>query len=161
MSDAGTAAGGAKTEGTTVSGGDTASGAAKTKEAEAARSGDAGEAFAGGIVWPMAGVLDAAAFPKKSLQRFGYITMTAQKDNLLCAAGEQIRAHEFHYWDSECPGTLFLAEKQDGRSWTAGIGTESLYAGFPHLYFYAKPEMALRFVKKCAAYRRRASGDAK
>ena len=139
---------------------DAADGDAMPEDTAAAESGIAGAAPDGGIVWPMAGVFDAAAFPKKSLQRFGYITMTARSDNLLCEKGEQIRAHEFHYWDSECPGTLFLAEKQDGRSWTAGIGTENLYAGFPHLYFYARPEMALRFVKKCAAYRRRASGDA-
>ena len=103
-------------------------------------------------VYPMCGVIDAAAFPRKSLQRFGYVTLTAKETNLLCVAGDRIRAHEFHYWESEEPGDLFEAIKPDGRSWTCGIGTKTLYAGFPHLYFYAKPQMAQRFAAAAAAY---------
>ena len=108
-----------------------------------------------GSVWPMAGILDAAAFPKRSLQRFGYVTLTAQADNLLCEKGDQIRAHAFHYWDSENPGSLFNAQKPDGRSWRSGIGSETLYAGFPHLYFPAKPQIAQRFAVQCLHYAKR------
>ena len=84
------------------------------------------------------------------LVRFGYVTLKARKDNLLCAAGEEIPAHEFHYYDTTCNGEDFLAQKADGRHWDCGHGTENLYAGFPHFHFYAKPEMAARFLRACA-----------
>ncbi len=109
-----------------------------------------------GQPWPMLGVVEARAYRTERLGRFGYITLTAERDGLLLAKGESIPAHEFHYWDSEQPGTDFRAEKpQSTRGWTAGISTETLYAGFPHIHFCARPQTAARFVCACDAYRRR------
>lgn len=105
--------------------------------------------------WPMCGIIDAEAYEKKFLQRFGYITLTAHADSLLFEAGQQIPAHEFHYWDSEAPGDAFDAEKPDGRSWKCGIVSPTLYAAFPHLYFYARPQMAERFTTAARACHRR------
>jgi len=103
---------------------------------------------------PLCGVIRGAAFETKKLRRFGYITLTAGRDNLLCEAGESIRAHEFHYWDSACPGDGFTARKA-GRaiSYACVHATDSLYAGFPHLYFPANPVFAERFVQKMARYK--------
>ena len=98
---------------------------------------------------PMVGFLPGTGHNTGKLSRFGYVTLTAQKDNLLCAAGEQIPAHEFHYYDTTCNGEDFLAQKADGRAWRCGIATENLYAGFPHFHFYAHPQMAARFLEKC------------
>ncbi len=102
---------------------------------------------------PMCGVIREVAFETKRLQRFGYITLTAEKDNLLCKRGASIRAHEFHYWDSSCPGNGFTAHKA-GReiSYSCVHATDSLYAGFPHLYFPANPEFAENFAKRIASY---------
>ena len=99
--------------------------------------------------FPMCGAIQGTGFETKSLQRFGYITMTAEYDNLLCKAGESIRAHEFHYWDSDRPGAGFTARKP-GRdiSYTCVHSTDSLYAGFPHLYFPGNSAFAESFVKK-------------
>ena len=56
-------------------------------------------------------------------------------------------AHEFHYWDSTNPGSAFKAQKPlSERGWETGVATKSLYAGFPHFHFAAKPEAAARFV---------------
>ena len=88
----------------------------------------------------------------EKLSRFGYVTLTARKDNLLCAAGDAIPAHEFHYYDTSCNGGDFLAQKADGRHWDCGHGSETLYAGFPHFHFYAKPDMAGRFLRACEAF---------
>ena len=98
---------------------------------------------------PMVGFLPGTGHNTGKLSRFGYVTLTAQKDNLLCAAGEQLPAHEFHYYDTTCNGEDFLAQKADGRAWRCGIATENLYAGFPHFHFYAHPQMAARFLAAC------------
>ena len=101
----------------------------------------------------MAGVIDADARMTGRLQPFGYVTLTAARDNLLCRAGERIRAHEFHYAQSGDNGTVFRAEKPNGRAWDCVHATETLYAGFPHLYLRANPAFAQNFVRACAQKR--------
>ena len=98
---------------------------------------------------PMVGFLPGTGHNTGRLSRFGYVTLTARKDNLLCAAGERLPAHEFHYYDTDCNGEDFLAQKADGRSWSCGIAAENLYAGFPHFHFYACPQMAGNFLNAC------------
>lgn len=100
----------------------------------------------------MVGYISGEAYRVSRLQRFGYITMTAEQNNILCQKGERIRAHEFHYWESPDCGSGFTAWKADGRSWMCGHSSENLYAGFPHLYFYSKPDMAVRFADACAGF---------
>ena len=113
-----------------------------------------------GTPWPMAGVLDAEGYPTGKLSRFGYVTLTAETDSLLFRRGETMPAHEFHYWDSTAPGADFTAQKpQSDRSWMAGVATESLYAGFPHFHFAAKPEAARRFVESAANYGKKQDAD--
>ena len=101
----------------------------------------------------MAGVIHGPAFRTEKLQRFGYVTLTAERDNLLCRAGESIRAHEFHYYDSADNGDGFTAAKPSGkRSWPCVHAGDTLYAGFPHLFFPANPAFAENFVRKAAPY---------
>lgn len=107
---------------------------------------------ADGKKFSMAGVIDGECFPTSRLQRFGYITMTAKSEGLLCGCGETIRAHEFHYWDSTYCGNSFTAEKNDGRAWECCHVSESLYAGFPHINFFSDTRLAERFVRACIAY---------
>jgi len=102
---------------------------------------------------PMAGVIAADAHKTDRLQHFGYACLTAKTDSLLCRAGDRIRVHEFHYCDSTDCGEDFAAEKPSGaRSYLCGHATESLYAGFPHLYLPASAESARRFVRRAAAF---------
>ena len=98
----------------------------------------------------MAGVIDANAHLTQKLQPFGYVTLTARRNNLLCRAGEQIRAHEFHYAASSDAGMDFDAKKPNGRAWACVHASDTLYAGFPHLYFRANPAFAKNFVRRCA-----------
>lgn len=98
----------------------------------------------------MAGVIDADAHLTSKLQPFGYVTLTARRDNLLCRAGEQMRAHAFHYAVSDDEGEDFDAQKPNGRAWACVHATETLYAGFPHLYFRANPTFAAQFVRRSA-----------
>ena len=101
--------------------------------------------------WPMAGVLAGGSGNAGKLSRFGYVTMTAEKAGILGPSGTSFPAHEFHHWDSEENGTDFYAKKPTGsRGWPCGMTTESLYAGFPHLYFYSHPP--IEFLRRAAEW---------
>ncbi len=102
--------------------------------------------------FPMVGYIDADAVRGERLKRFGYVTMTATTDNLLCRKGESIRAHEFHYWDSTDAGNAFIAKKTNGSTWTCVHADKRTYAGFPHLYFPSDVRMAERFAEMCRKY---------
>ena len=65
-----------------------------------------------GKAFRMAGALGGRCFPRGKLVRFGYVTLTAEEDNILCRKGEKLRGHEFHYWDSTENGEAFRAEKR-------------------------------------------------
>jgi len=102
---------------------------------------------------PMAGVLSAGANRTDHLRRFGYVTLTAREDTLLCRAGEQMRAHEFHYYDSADCGNAFIAEKAaGGPTYECMVARENLFAGFPHLYLRANEAFAKRFVERAVRY---------
>ena len=107
-----------------------------------------------GKVWPMAEVLPGDGFRAGRLVRFGYAALTAPGDSMLFRAGEPVPVHEFHHWDSTCPGDALGAEKPDGRRWRCGFAGPRLYAGFPHLYFAGQPRLAERFAAAAAAYRK-------
>lgn len=102
---------------------------------------------------PMAGVFPFSARMTTRLQHFGYVTLTAQKDNLLCCAGESIRGHEFHYGVSDNEGSAFYTQKTDGRGWRSIHTSNTLYAGYPHICFASNPESAARFVRKCSKHK--------
>lgn len=106
-----------------------------------------------GRACPLCGVLPGAGFKTGRLQRFGYETITAPADSLLFRAGEQIPAHEFHYWDSTEIGADLIAVKADGRSRNFGYASPSLYAAFPHLHFGGTVPLAERFVKACEKWK--------
>ena len=101
--------------------------------------------------WPMAGVLDAKAYRTPRLGRFGYITLTARADTAFLPAGETVRGHEFHYFESESCGDALRARKPTGnRGWDCGHSRGPLLMGFPHLYYPSNPKLIERFLRACA-----------
>jgi cobyrinic acid a,c-diamide synthase len=106
-----------------------------------------------GACWPMVGALPGKAWSTDKLQRFGYITLEAQGIHLAGKDPCQIRGHEFHYWESDCCGDGFIARKAGRkRSWPCANSSRTLYAGFPHLFFYSNPDFIKGFLRKAAAY---------
>ena len=102
----------------------------------------------------MTGFLAGQARVTSHLSRFGYITLTALKHNLLCAAGETIKAHEFHYSDSSNYGNSFRAVKPiSGKSWDCIHSKENVLAGYPHLHFWSNIDFAYSFLERCRAYK--------
>ena len=98
---------------------------------------------------PMVGALEGECFNTGKLTRFGYVTLQAKKDNLLCKAEGQIAAHEFHHWDCTAPGDGFTAKKPSGRQWDCAVSGPTLYAGYPHFHFYSNPAFAEGFIDTC------------
>ena len=105
-----------------------------------------------GINYPMADVIKTTAQMTNKLQNFGYITMTSQKDCLIAKKGENINAHEFHYSKSENSGIDFYAQKPNGKSWSCVYANDTIYAGYPHLYFRNNKNIVLRFLNSCAKF---------
>lgn len=107
-----------------------------------------------GRKYPMAGVIKGQAYRTQKLGRFGYITLTTEEAFQLLKKGENIKGHEFHYFDTTENGTDYHAGKPVGkRTWDCIHGGENHAAGFPHLYYYSNPKFAFRFLKSCAAWR--------
>ena len=104
----------------------------------------------------MAGVLPGRAYRTPRLNRFGYVTLIQNHSVLGCETLGEIPAHEFHYFDSENCGKAFHAAKPESmRNWECIHGTETMLAGFPHLYYYGNPKVAEAFLKECMKYHSR------
>ena len=102
---------------------------------------------------PMAGALEGKGYRTNALQRFGYLDLTADEESLLFRPGEEIPAHEFHYWEATECGSGLKAKKRNGRQWRCAVTSPSIYAGFPHLHFDGKLPLAKRFVDAAIRYR--------
>lgn len=101
----------------------------------------------------MCGVLPVESANTGHLVRFGYVTLTAKGPGLFGDAGLTLPAHEFHYYDSTARGAGFTAQKINGKSWDCGVYTDTLYAGYPHLYLPAYVPAAESFLQKCAEFK--------
>ena len=101
----------------------------------------------------MVGIIPAKAVNRRRKGHFGYIEVTLEKDCLLGEKGDSFRAHEFHYWESDMEQTdLHVRKPGNGSTWTEGFCTETLYAGFPHLYFYGSPKVGEHFLAASRRY---------
>lgn len=108
-----------------------------------------------GNFYQMAGVIPGKAYRTPKLSRFGYVTLTQKKPALGMEDFGEIPAHEFHYFDSEnCGGDFHAAKPESKRGWDCIHGTDTMLAGFPHLYYYGNPEVPKAFLKKCLAYKK-------
>ena len=85
-----------------------------------------------GIRRKMAGVINGQAYRTDRLQRFGYVSLIAKKDCMLLASS--------------------------GAEYDCAYADDNMYAGYPHLHFYADTEMAVRFAKKCCEYSKNKRG---
>ncbi|MBR6207307.1 MAG: cobyrinate a,c-diamide synthase [Oscillospiraceae bacterium] len=102
---------------------------------------------------PMCGVIKGSCIEKQRLQRFGYVSLTTDRDSVMGPAGSVIRAHEFHYYDSTSNGDGCTAEKASNHvSYPCCHIGESLFAGFPHLYLPSAPSFAGEFLRRAYAY---------
>lgn len=107
-----------------------------------------------GQQFPLVGALPGRGFSTPRLQRFGYLTLTGDRDSMLFRSGEPVPAHEFHYWDCTQNGTDLQARKPSGKDWRCGYVNDRLYAAFPHLHFGGEVPLARRFVAAALDYQK-------
>ncbi len=106
------------------------------------------------VSYPVCGVVEGKAFRTTKLGRFGYICLEPVKQQMLGMDVGEVRGHEFHYFDTTCNGESFHAAKPlRKRNWDCIVGTDTMIAGFPHLYYYSNLKVPEAFLKKCAAAR--------
>lgn len=96
-----------------------------------------------GCPYPMAGIIKAAGYKTERLSRFGYVS-------LYDSHGKQVaKGHEFHYWDSTMPGVDLKAVKPlSTREWDCMYVTNTMIAGFPHLYYGSNPRWIREFLER-------------
>lgn len=100
----------------------------------------------------MAGVLGGSGFPSGGLSRFGYVELEAANCGVLGDRGGTIRGHEFHHWDCTMNGSDFTAHKMGRDDYACIVHTDTLAAGFPHLYYYSNPKMVYSFLEAALSY---------
>lgn len=101
----------------------------------------------------LVGIEEGQSYMTNSLNHFGYIKLTAKKDNILCKSGESIKAHEFHYSNSTNLGDSFVASKPNSkRNWECIVADESKFIGYPHLHLWGNVKFADNFIEKCIEY---------
>lgn len=109
-----------------------------------------------GTSHPMAGVLHGSCKNAGKLVRFGYASfqLPAPLDPKRPETNE-IRGHEFHYYDSDvCGEDLTAVKPVTGRSWKCGHFGENRLWCYGHLYYPSQPEFAAWFVRQCDTYQR-------
>ena len=92
----------------------------------------------GGMLYlSMIGAIPVEWRMTERLQRFGYVTVTD-------GDGYQFPAHEFHHsvTESALP-RRFMVEKR-GNRYPEGYVYKNTLAGYPHIHFYERPELAER-----------------
>ncbi len=100
-----------------------------------------------GINFEMVGALKGKGKMRDKLHHFGYVTMSSTLDNPYLKSGEEIKAHEFHYFDTTQNGEVCLLKKPSGKSWSGYQAKDKVFGGFAHLYYPSCPEFIKRFLE--------------
>ena len=95
----------------------------------------------------MAGVIEELYIKHRACGDSGYITLSG---DCIRKRYRNTRSHEFHYYDSENCGDAFLAEKPlSDRSFRCLHSTDTLFAGYPHMYYYSNIKLPEAFLATC------------
>ncbi len=119
-----------------------------------------------GAEYPMAGLIPQICRMEKNLQTVGYVEATALADNVLCATGETLRGHEFHFssmvadssGEAVTPAFRFR-KNRTGAEYMAGYVNGNVLASYLHIHFAGNPAAARRFVGCCTEHRQSTEGS--
>lgn len=109
-----------------------------------------------GKVFEMCGVIDSRTIMTYKLQMVGYVAATLKKNCVIGAAGDKIRAHEFHFSVEEEGDAekIFDCERlRTGKKYSAGYAAGNLVASYLHLHFKGCPSVAENFVAACKKFK--------
>ena len=105
---------------------------------EAVEGGTRVYAECGGMLYlSMIGAIPVRWRMTERLQRFGYVTVTD-------GDGYEFPAHEFHHSVTEAELSQRFTVTKRGRSYPEGYVYKNTLAGYPHIHFFERPELAER-----------------
>ncbi len=108
---------------------------------------------ADGRIHKACGIFEDTCKGKGKLVRFGYVEIEDSTGKWL-PEGKRIRGHEFHYFDTDNNGSGAIVKKASGKKVYREIHiTDTVWAGWPHLYFRSAPGFAKIFADKCMVYK--------
>lgn len=108
-----------------------------------------------GVMHKMVGIIKGKVCLSDKLSDFGYVSLIALNDNIMCRMGESINAHEFHYSVSDNAGESFSAVKHvTGKSRKCIHAYNNIFCGYPHIHFYGNLSFAVNFLKACERSKR-------
>lgn len=104
----------------------------------------------------MAGLLKGKSCPTDHLNRLGYASFLLNQDILFSKKGEQIRGHEFHFFDFESEEeTAGEIQNRPLSTRAAGYMKDNLFASYLHLHFYQNPQLADSWITSLEESRKR------
>lgn len=104
---------------------------------------------------PLVGALPGDCVNTGKSVRFGYLR-ACDKKHFFVREGEEIRGHEFHYYDVTDPGTDAVVKKAaTGDARYGGFCDRGRFAGFMHFYYPSCPSFAANFIDEALAYGRK------
>ncbi len=108
-----------------------------------------------GDSYRMLGIIDGDVKYKDKLIRFGYIEINGNGDDgSLASLVDDVRGHEFHYYDSTDNGRSCIARKPGKDTTYECIHSDNRsLAGFPHLYYRTGIRMIEAFIKAMTGYK--------
>lgn len=103
--------------------------------------------------WPMAGLVPGTCRMTDRIAGIGYRLATAPRDNLLAAAGQTLRGHEFHYsvWDRTpdlSPAWRVRGVRANAPEADVGYASGALLASYLHIHLGQDPRLAPRLVAR-------------
>lgn len=119
-----------------------------------------------GQAYDMAGVIPAVCQMQSKLETVGYVETTALTANVLCADGETLRGHEFHFsrmipdmTNAEFPWAFNFKKMRTGAIYQGGYAAGNVLASYLHMHFAGNRQAAGRFVERCIRYKNGLSGQ--
>lgn len=111
-----------------------------------------------GQSFPLVGLIPGVCSMEQKLQTVGYVEATAKTDNVLCAKGQTLRGHEFHF-STFIPDAAYdqywafqFKKMRTGKCYNGGFVCGNTVASYLHMHFLGSPTAAQRFVDCCATF---------
>ncbi|MBP2627075.1 MAG: Cobyrinic acid A,C-diamide synthase [Firmicutes bacterium] len=109
-----------------------------------------------GKQYDMVGAIPTTCSMQSKLQTVGYVEATALTENVLCAVGDNLRGHEFHFSlmnndDSfePFPWAFEFKKVRTGAIYPGGYAHGNILASYLHMHFAGHEQAAGRFINKC------------
>ena len=110
--------------------------------------------------YDMVGAIPAICSMQTKLQTVGYVEATALTDNVLCAVGDNLRGHEFHFSlmnsddsSKSFPWAFQFKKVRTGAIYPGGYAHGNILASYLHIHFAGYEQAAERFINKCSAFK--------